>query len=304
MIHVQKIDLYNNKEEIIPEFSEDFPYLASCAELGKYIDSTIPWHWHNTVELFYMEKGSLEYITSKGSFYFPEGSGGFVNLGTLHSTRWDKSSEDMTQLLHLFRPELLSGNKSSRIYQKYIQPLTESSGIEIIPIHPDSESNRALLKMIRDGFYLSEEMPGYEFQIRHLLSQIWMELLKLADRFPIDQRNLSGAEMKQMMSYIHEHYSEHISVDDIAASVPISRRVCFRVFQEYLHMTPLDYVNSYRLQIATQMLLDLKYSITEIASCCGFGSSSYFSKIFKEEKGYTPTAFRKNWHDCYKKVHK
>lgn len=301
MIHVQKIDLqYNSKQEIIPGFSEDFPYIASCAELGKYIDSNIPWHWHNTVELFYMEKGSIEYITPKGSFYFPEGTAGFVNLGTLHSTRWEKTDTEMTQLLHLFHPELISGKIDSRIHQKYILPLTDTSGIEILPIYPDSNHNKKLLKMIRNGFDLSEDMDGYEFEIRKILTDIWMELLLLEKDIPDILRSFSGTEMKQMMSYIHEHYMESISVDEIAASAHVSKRACFRFFKDSLHMSPLDYIKSYRLQIATQLLIEGKISMTEIASRTGFGSSSYFSKVFREEKGYTPSEFKKNWHDCYK----
>ena len=43
-----------SKEERLPGFAPDFPYIASRAELDKYIGRFVPWHWHKTVELFYL----------------------------------------------------------------------------------------------------------------------------------------------------------------------------------------------------------------------------------------------------------
>lgn len=64
-----------SREELLPDFNSDFPYIASCAEIDKYVKHFIPWHWHKTVELFYMKSGTLEYCTPKGKFLFPAGSG-------------------------------------------------------------------------------------------------------------------------------------------------------------------------------------------------------------------------------------
>ena len=47
-------------------FSADFPYIATRAELDKYTEPFVPWHWHSSVELFYMESGALEYTTPNG----------------------------------------------------------------------------------------------------------------------------------------------------------------------------------------------------------------------------------------------
>ena len=57
---IQGIQLISgSNEELLPDFQTDFPYIATCAELYKYLSPEIPWHWHSTAELFYMEKGSL-----------------------------------------------------------------------------------------------------------------------------------------------------------------------------------------------------------------------------------------------------
>ena len=51
---IQGIQLISgSNEELLPDFQTDFPYIATCAELYKYLSPEIPWHWHSTAELFY-----------------------------------------------------------------------------------------------------------------------------------------------------------------------------------------------------------------------------------------------------------
>ena len=76
-----------SREERLPDFAPDFPYIASRVEMDFYPERFVPWHWHSAVELFYMESGSLEYSTPQGKAVFPQGSGGFVNTNVLHMTR-------------------------------------------------------------------------------------------------------------------------------------------------------------------------------------------------------------------------
>ena len=52
-----------SREERLPGFAPDFPYIASWVEIDRYPGRVVPWHWHSAVEIFYMEKGSLEYST-------------------------------------------------------------------------------------------------------------------------------------------------------------------------------------------------------------------------------------------------
>ena len=107
--------------------------------------------------------------------------------------------------------------------------------------------------------------------------------------------NKRSNKLKMMMIYIHEHYSEKISILEISQSAFISERECFRIFQEYLHITPVQYLKDYRIQKACDMLKNRNYSITHIAQECGLGSSSYFGKIFRKQVGCTPLKYRQGW---------
>ena len=307
MQNIRSIQIHEeSNEELLPGFSLDFPYIATCAELDKYIEPATPWHWHRTVELFYLESGTLEYTTPNGKWTFPAGSGGFVNSNVLHTSKLIPSGEETIQLLHLFDPEFLSGVQTNRMDAKYIRPLTSATGVEMIALSNDLPQQAALLEKIRKAFDLDENSWGYEFSLRHQLTEIWLELFELVrgDLETNAKLNASDEKMKAMMRFIHAHYQEPISVEDVAREAHISKRVCFRLFQENLHMTPLKYMTNYRLRKACQRLVESNESITQIAYTCGLGSSSYFGKMFRERYGCTPVAYRKNWHDCDKNKRK
>lgn len=301
MKNVQSIEFHTgSKEEILPGFSDDFPYIASRAELDKYAGRFVPWHWHRAVELFYMESGGVEYSTPRGKIEFPAGSGGMVNANVLHMTRAVSQTEKNRQFLHIFDTSLLAGEQGSRIEKQYISPIVTAPQIEIIPIFPGNAVQNNILKFILEVFYLPADEFGYEVKLREALSKIWLMLFDLS-RPRLNQcgkLNRNNDKIKLMMIYVHEHYSEKIVIQELAAAAYLSERECFRVFHEYLHMTPMEYIRSYRLQKACHMLMKGKESITAVSHACGMGSSSYFGKVFQEYAHCTPSEYRRKWQDC------
>ena len=298
MKNIHNIEFYNGtKEELLPGFEKDFPYIASRAELDKYIERYVPWHWHRTVELFYVESGSVEYDTPKGKILFPAGSGGMVNSNVLHMTKAISQREKNVQLLHIFDVSLLAGEQGSRIEQKYITPVITAVQIEIIPLFPGNKEEERILKLLADSFRLSSDEFGYEIRLREALAQIWLMLFELSSsmREKKDGYSKSNDKIKLMMIYIHEHYREKISIQKLATAAYLSERECYRVFHDCLHMTPVEYITSYRLQVACQMLAKSQETVTFISHECGLGSSSYFGKVFREYVHCSPIEYRKKW---------
>lgn len=298
MKNIHNIEFYNGtKEELLPGFEKDFPYIASRAELDKYIERYVPWHWHRTVELFYVESGSVEYDTPKGKMLFPAGSGGMVNSNVLHMTKAISQREKNVQLLHIFDVSLLAGEQGSRIEQKYITPVITAVQIEIIPLFPGNKEEERILKLLADSFRLSSDEFGYEIKLREALAQIWLMLFELSSsmREKKDGYSKSNDKIKLMMIYIHEHYREKITIQELAAAAYLSERECYRVFHDCLHMTPVEYITSYRLQVACQMLAKSQETVTFISHECGLGSSSYFGKVFREYAHCSPIEYRKKW---------
>lgn len=288
-----------SKEERLPGFTPEFPYIASRLELSPFMGHFVPWHWHKSVELFYMESGVLEYDTPRGKLIFPAGSGGLVNSNVLHMTRPQAGSGENIQLLHLFDPMLIAGEQGGRIEQKYVTPIVTAPQIEILGLYPGDPEQAGILDAIRRSFSLSEHGFGYEIELREVLSGIWVRLLAMA-RPMLEEKEDHGRtndKIKSMMAYVHEHYAEKISVAKLAAAGFSSQRECFRAFRDCLHMTPVDYMRSYRLQMACRLLAEGRESITAISHACGLGSSSYFGKVFREDLGCTPLEYRRKWQD-------
>lgn len=294
------IEFYaGSKEELLPDFADDFPYIASRAELNRYIGGFVPWHWHRAIELFYIESGSLEYDTPGGKIVFPAGSGGMVNSNVLHMTKALSQTEHTIQLLHIFDLSLLSGEPGSRIEKTYFAPVVTAPQIEIIPLFPDNRTQEKILELIFHSFQLSNTEFGYELKLRDALSNIWLMLFQLS--LPVQKKDgrptKSCDQIKLMMIYIHEHYPEKITISNLAAAAYISERECFRVFRDCLHMTPAEYIRTYRLQTACRLLAKGQEPITAVGRSCGLGSSSYFGKTFREYAHCTPSEYRKKWQD-------
>lgn len=291
MKQIQSIQLDTvSQEELLPGLEADFPYIATCAQLDTY---TVPWHWHSAVELFYVRSGCMEYQTPDTRLVFPAGSGGFVNSGILHISGALPSRERTVELLHLFQPELLSGDKESRIYQKYFQPLL-STGPGILALEPGRPDHAAILQKLVQAFSLDADASGYELLLRQALTEIWLALLHLSRSLPPQPRPEHDSQLKAMMIYIQTHYTEPICVDQLAAAAHISRRLCFQLFQQSLHTTPTQYLRLCRLEQARRLLRTTDLSVTEIALACGLGSGSYFGKLFQQTYGCCPSEYRKS----------
>ncbi|MDO4325060.1 MAG: helix-turn-helix transcriptional regulator [bacterium] len=95
-------------------------------------------------------------------------------------------------------------------------------------------------------------------------------------------------------TYQYEHYQDSLTLNEIAASANISRSKCCIIFKRYLQLSPVEFLNKYRLEVSRYLLIHTHSSISQIAISCGFNHLSYFSKLFLREYGCTPTKYRKN----------
>ena len=70
-----------------------------------------------------------------------------------------------------------------------------------------------------------------------------------------------------------------------------------RAFKEFTGMTPVEYLNFYRIESACEQISKMEENITNIAFLCGFNDFSYFIKVFKKFKGVTPSKYAKKLND-------
>lgn len=290
------------REQYMPGFTKKFPYYAVCSKMDKGFRMEAPWHWHRSVELFYMEKGSVEYFTPGGKFVIPEGCCGFLGAGVLHRTVLPEACQHNLSQIHLFEPALLSGGAGSLIDQKYISPFLDAAGQKVLILRPDVKEEARVVELLRKSFELQASSYGYEVRLRAALSEIWLQFLKVCPPEVLKKEcQADDGAIKNILSYIYDHYSEKIDITDLAKAGHCSERECYRSFQEYLHMTPVQYIRSWRLERAAELLTSGEDTVADIALACGFGSSSRFGKMFREAFSVTPLAYRQRLREDHTK---
>ena len=98
--------------------------------------------------------------------------------------------------------------------------------------------------------------------------------------------------MKNMLQYIDEHYSDNITINEIAESVSLSVSECLRCFHRTIGTTPIQYLRSLRIKKAAELLTNTDMKIVDVGIICGFQDMSYFAKTFRNIYGCTPSQYR------------
>jgi CheY-like chemotaxis protein len=99
--------------------------------------------------------------------------------------------------------------------------------------------------------------------------------------------------VRKAMAFLHQHYTDPIARPDIARHVGLDEDYLTTCFRQELGVTPVAYLNRYRVNQARGLLTETDKSITEIAIEVGFSDSGYFSRVFRREAGCSPEAYRR-----------
>lgn len=129
-----------------------------------------------------------------------------------------------------------------------------------------------------------KEHGSYTFPV-----QVSPEAIQSYEQHP--QKHLQ--RLKDILSYLQEHASEELSLEDIAAHAGLCKSECCRFFKKYMRMTIFDYLLSTRIQNSIPLLMDGE-NITTIAGLVGFSSPAYYGQIFKRYMGMSPSQYKKN----------
>lgn len=281
-----------NQVEHIDGMTMEFPYCMHERDLTNFV---VPWHWHEELELGYIEKGTSIIRTLTQEYTIHQGDGFFINTNVVDTKLNGNPGKASLEINHIFHPIFIGGHFGSLITSKYLNPILQNQKITVHVIRRGSKEadavldNLALLK-VKNG-RLNEEVA-----IRNLLSETWLMLLdEIAKHFVLPQ--IPDAEkqnqIKSMLSYIHRNYSEKLTLAEISREAFISTREANRIFQKAIRQTPFEYLIHYRLEQARVLLEKSDLSITEISYRCGFTDSTYMGKQFRKKFGETPGEYRR-----------
>lgn len=278
--------------ETVAHGSEEYPFQFYLEDFWLFDFHCIDWHWHPEVEFVFAKKGSVTVLIGSDRFTLEQGTGIFINSQVIH--RFEVTENTITPNI-VFAPHLLSP-KESLIYQKYIQPVLSSSSeyqifSEEIPWQKD------ILHLLQSVFALQEAENVSEMMTVHYLLQLWEILWEHIH--PCETVSLSNssartrAQLQIMMQYIHNNYSTQVTLNDLASTVMLSKSSVLNIFQQYLHISPINYLIHYRLKSAAKLLSNTENSISSIAQSTGFEDTGYFCRKFKSLFGQTPGEYRK-----------
>ncbi len=286
MINLCTIQLDKNNRELTQQGTPSFP-VASYLDYLEIIP--VPYHWHEEVEIILVDSGVLELCVDMETMVLHAGEGIFINSGRLHScVSYDYSNCILKSFV--FHPKLVYGTVDSVFYSDYIAMLISENAPSYCMLKAQS------CELISSSYTLFQEKNhAYEFKIRTNFSEIILSCTNEMNS-NVKKTNLKKQRLlkrsKLMMSYIHQHYAQNITLQDIAHSANIKENECLRCFKSVLRRSPIQYLKQYRLEQAAFLLKSTTSLIIDVAMECGFSDMSYFSKSFKEHFQVTPKQYR------------
>ena len=284
------LKLNRDQLEDIAGITTVYPYTMHDNDMDK-ID--LPWHWHEEMEFDYVIKGQLDLVTTDRTYTFKEGEGFFINSNVLCKY---ENAAGCRFISHLFDKILLSGHYKSIYETKYLNPVIQNRRLKIVELRGKTDAQKKIPRLLRALTDLQYEADK-EFETRAILSEAWLCLIEVIRHIDNETPPADlGVQdrLLTMLTYIHEHFQEKLTLDDIAAASSISKRECLRVFSEGIHESPFTYILNYRIETARRLLTETRLPIIEIALACGFGSGAYFSRTFRSLTGMTPGQYRKS----------
>ncbi len=175
------------------------------------------------------------------------------------------------------------------IYQKYI----ERGGLPTF--HP--EDVQAYIDLL--GQLHSTAASGDHVRDMHINEQLCALLTHLMQSGwrPGAQRGSSDSSgrLAEVRAYLETHYSERITLDDLAERFFVNKFHLTRLFRAQYGSTILNYLLSLRISHAKELLRFTGLSMEEIGARCGMPEANYFSRAFRKIEGIPPSEYRRRW---------
>ena len=240
----------------------------------KFLD--YPLHLHNAVEILFLQKGSCRVINDNQSVLLTAGDV-FVSFpNQLHA--YEDSRDTLGCLLILpVKPWL----------QVYSQSLLQERPVSCCLKKGQWEHSRLPLLVelvMEDRDQVSKHvLQGY---CQAIVGKL-LELIVLEPR-----QGLAEDGIRSVLSYIHAHYRQPLTRQQIAQAVGYNESYISHFFAENLHMSLGRYIQSLRVEDALQLLEQTQLSISQIVGETGFGSIRSFNRAFQRIMGISPRAYR------------
>ena len=307
-------------KETNPHGSQAFPCAFYRLKLSGH-GILVKHHWHEEVEIIYFPGGTFTLDINMETFDVSSECFYFINPGELHSIR-ARSKEVSMEYAVVFQPELLCSPFYDTVQTQLVQPL--QNGRLIFPRcisanHPVFPIIKEQFQNITNAFYrcsISAQLEELHDSLHiNLFRASGNAIVGLADQLLIkasllnifadfsNRQLFSQTEksddhrvetIKTTITYIRDHYQEKIYIRDLASLIGLNEQYFCRFFKKAIGMSPIEYLNEYRIRQAVRLLKDSSLPVTEICLDCGYNNMGNFLREFRKYTGTTPLQYRKH----------
>lgn len=290
---------YENYEEKKTHGNSNFPYVTYICSIP--IDFTcVPNHWHNEFEIIYIKKGSGIISIDLDYFHVKEKDIILILPGQLHSIEQD-SINTMEYENMIFSTDILISKHDDTCNSSYFKPMLKRL-IQLPNIINDDNCNYyTLLASCLDNIdETCKSFPtAYELNIKSNLFMFFYALFNNMPKSntPVIKKRKSLDKLKLVIKHVENNYANPISIEEMAELCNFSQSHFMKFFKTNMDVSFIEYLNNYRLTIASRLLISSSSSILAIAMESGFDNLSYFNRQFKKRYDITPSQFRKMYQD-------
>lgn len=234
-------------------------------------------HEHLRMEINYVQKGQCKLQTEEKELTFREGEIMLI-LPHIHH-RFEAGAKGTTLIQLEFQPEIMA--------QLFLPGLPEVS-TPVIRIVDDLHIAGIIRQIIHE---LRGKETLYEYQVMLLYAELAVAFYRYLKEKFLPQVNHKTLE--KAVNFLQQHYQDDLDLETLAKHVGVSDRYLRRLFARHLGESPVEYLNHLRIRQAGELLRNTDLTIKEISFRCGFHSPQYFTRIFKQLTGQTPTQVNK-----------
>ena len=176
----KNLTLKDNSEELLSEDSGGLPFVCYYDESRLFTGNHIPWHWHDWIELNYVDSGILKMYTTDQEVEARPGDVIFINRNIMHAYDFP---DQVNYYSFIFDARFLAGEFGSYIDRKYFAPILRSKNLSALHLRSDSARRIHMIGSILKAIdQMREEPAGYEFAVREILSRFFLLMQEETER--------------------------------------------------------------------------------------------------------------------------
>ena len=249
-------------------------------------------HVHTDIEVLQIISGTLEVITPNETFEVKEGEIAYFNPNQPHACRSTSIDPCITLVLQ-FDPSFCADYFPS-IWNLHFETSYLSNVI------PKNRMEELKVITFHIGYNFFGQVRGFEFRCMSDVNRLMGYLLAYVPNHEIADEDYMSAlnfekRMERITEYIRSHYSEKITLQEIADREGLSTSYLSHFFKKNLNKTFQTYLNELRFEHAVFLLKNTNKKIIDICIESGFSDSKYLNKYFLQFYNMTPKEFRKTY---------